>query len=147
MTIDGLANDGESGEGDDVRSSVEKVWGGSGPDTLIGSAARNALIGGAGNDTLNGGLGLDSLDGADGDDHLDGGRGEDTLIGGPGFDVLDGGFGEGPMRRRPGRRNHSKLRRLMIRRQKSWLTSALQKFLHVMDVHEILHSRVGLESG
>jgi Ca2+-binding RTX toxin-like protein len=94
VTIDGLANDGELGEGDDVRSNVEKVWGGSGSDALTGSPSNNALIGGAGSDTLNGGLGFDTLDGGDGYDQLDGGRGDDTLLGGLGFDILNGGFGE-----------------------------------------------------
>ena len=78
-SIDGQANDGEAGEGDNIATSVESIVGGSAGDTLTGSAANDVLIGGAGNDTLNGLGGDDTLDGGAGADHLDGGAGADTL--------------------------------------------------------------------
>jgi uncharacterized repeat protein (TIGR01451 family) len=68
VRIDGLANDGEAGEDDNVGTDVEDVVGGTGDDTLVGDAQANLL------------------DGADGDDLLDGGPGADTLIGGAGLD-------------------------------------------------------------
>jgi Ca2+-binding RTX toxin-like protein len=41
VLLDGTANDGESGEGDNVGTDVEDVFGGSGDDTLIGNAQAN----------------------------------------------------------------------------------------------------------
>jgi len=75
ISIDGVANDGAAGEGDNVGLDVENLTGGSAGDTLTGSAAANTLVGGPGTDTLNGG---------GGNDDLRGGPGADTLNGGPG---------------------------------------------------------------
>jgi Ca2+-binding RTX toxin-like protein len=88
VSIDDVANDGETGEAsefDNVTSDVENVDGGTGADTLTGSATANRLRGNAGADTLTG-LG--------GDDTLEGGTEGDTLTGGSGEDVLDGGAGD-----------------------------------------------------
>jgi Ca2+-binding RTX toxin-like protein len=81
ITLDDTANDGNPGEGDDVRSDVEEVWGGFGDDTITG---------GPGNDILTGGEGVDTLSGLGGDDTLDGWLGcqPDTLSGGTGDDKL-----------------------------------------------------------
>jgi Ca2+-binding RTX toxin-like protein len=68
VTLDNVADDGENGEGDDVRSSVQNVIGGSGSDSLTGSSGSNQLTGGSGNDTLDGGTGSDSLIGGAGTD-------------------------------------------------------------------------------
>ena len=84
VSLDGVANDGVAGEGDNVGVDVEDVTGTGKADTLTGSGAANELDGGAGNDTLSG------LGGADG---LTGGRGNDTLDGGAGIDALAGGGG------------------------------------------------------
>ena len=70
VSLDGLAGDGEAGEGDNVSPDVENVVGGSAGDSLTGSAADNVLQGGAGDDTLDGGAGVDSLAGQDGNDTL-----------------------------------------------------------------------------
>jgi Ca2+-binding RTX toxin-like protein len=80
IKIDGLANDGQAGEGDNVMPDVEHVIGGSGNDLIVGSALRNRLFGGRGNDTLMGGGGDDSLYGEAGVDLLDGGKGVNTLV-------------------------------------------------------------------
>jgi Ca2+-binding RTX toxin-like protein len=93
VTIDGVANDGEALEGDNVLANVERVTGSAFDDSLTGSDAHNRLTGGDGADTLNGGLGNDILTGGDGDDTLNGGGGSDTLNGGAGGDVLNGGAG------------------------------------------------------
>jgi Ca2+-binding RTX toxin-like protein len=85
VSLDGLANDGEAGEGDNVGVDVENVSGGSGDDTIIGSALPNRLIGGGGTDTIQGLGGDDVLDG----DHLDGGPGADTMSGFGQSDVVD----------------------------------------------------------
>jgi Ca2+-binding RTX toxin-like protein len=114
IDLDGTADDGESGEHDNVEPDVEDVTGGSDDDTLTGSGAANLLdgrdgndrIGGAagddlldgganssGSDTLNGGDGRDMLYGRAGDDSLGGDDGDDALAGGGGTDKLDGDNG------------------------------------------------------
>lgn len=67
----GVADDGEAGELDDVQADVEVVLGGKGNDILIGSAANETLEGGIGNDVLDGGLGGDVLIGGPGNDTVD----------------------------------------------------------------------------
>ena len=68
LTLDNVANDGETGEADDVQMDVENVDGGQAGDTIVGSALANALNGAGGNDDLDGGAGADSLVGGDGID-------------------------------------------------------------------------------
>ena len=53
----GGANDGVTGENDDVRRDVENVLGGSKGDTLVGSGKANRLDGRDGNDVIEGGRG------------------------------------------------------------------------------------------
>jgi Ca2+-binding RTX toxin-like protein len=102
VDLDGAADDGEPGEGDNVGTDVEGVVGGRGGDTLIGDARENLLIGQGGGDRLVGGGGLDFLEGGDdadvvsgggARDELTGGRGRDEVRGGAGRDQLDGGGG------------------------------------------------------
>ncbi len=52
VRLDDVANDGASGEGDNVRSDVENITGTAFADTLYGSGAANRLDGGGGDDTL-----------------------------------------------------------------------------------------------
>jgi Ca2+-binding RTX toxin-like protein len=93
VTLDGTADDGGDGEGDNVAADVEDVTGGSAADTLVGSAADNELVGGGGDDTISGG---------DGNDGLDGGAGRDTIDGGPGRDDMRGGAGADTIKTRDG---------------------------------------------
>jgi Ca2+-binding RTX toxin-like protein len=101
---DGLANDGQVGEGDNIAPDVERVTGGLANDTVGGGADADVLDGGPGDDTVDGfagddelhgdgGLsaGADNLSGGPGDDHIHGEAGADTLWGGPGADELLGG--------------------------------------------------------
>jgi hypothetical protein len=77
----GLADDGEIGEGDEV-VSVERVVGGEGRDTLRAireSASRFELFGGPGEDSLIGGAGGDLLDGGPGGDNLQSFGGNDVI--------------------------------------------------------------------
>ena len=85
-------------------SSVERVDGAGGNDTLDGSGATSRvrlygnggddmLIGGSANDVLNGGDGNDTLVGNGGNDNMTGGAGDDTFIGGAGSDTMSGGDG------------------------------------------------------
>jgi len=87
VRLDGAANDGASGEGDNVGIDVENVIGGGGADTLIGSAVANTILGGNGNDLLLGGSAKDRLFGGAGNDTLGGGAGADELSGGTGSDT------------------------------------------------------------
>jgi hypothetical protein len=94
ITIDNNANDGASGEGDNVKTDVENVLGGSGSDKITGSSANNVLKGNSGNDQLFGGVGNDVLEGGRGHDQLFGQDGADLLKGKDGEkDTLDGGAG------------------------------------------------------
>jgi Ca2+-binding RTX toxin-like protein len=90
---DGVANDGEPGEGDDVGPGIGAVTGGSGDDVLVAGAEPHALDGRAGNDHLVGGPRDDDLTGGPGDDVLLGASGDDQLLAGPGADVVRGGLG------------------------------------------------------
>jgi Ca2+-binding RTX toxin-like protein len=96
ITPDGTADDGSSGEGDNVQPDNEVLVGGSAGDTLIGSEAGETLDGGKGDDTIEGRGGDDTLRGGAGDEGADivrGGAGADSVGGGPGGDTLDGEAG------------------------------------------------------
>lgn len=96
VTLDGEANDGASGENDNVGPQVTVVVGGAGNDFLVGGYLNrgNIFEGGDGNDLLMGLEGADKLFGGGGSDVLDGGNGDDVLRGEDGIggnDTLDGG--------------------------------------------------------
>jgi Ca2+-binding RTX toxin-like protein len=97
VTLDGVANDGETAEGDNARADIENILGGGGNDQLTGNAANNTLQGGPGNDTLTGLAGTDQLGGEDGDDVLDGGADADQFRGGDGVDTADYSNANGPV--------------------------------------------------
>jgi hypothetical protein len=94
VSLNGTADDGGAGEGDNVGTDVEDVTTGGGNDNLTGNAADNELSGGSGADTIDGGGGNDGLHGGSGADTLDGGAGRDTLDGGAGADTLKSRDGE-----------------------------------------------------
>ena len=111
VDLDGVADDGAAGEGDNVLPDVEWVFGGragdllvgtggfnvligrGGGDTLVGGRGPDVLSGGPGNDTASGGPGGDLLTGEAGNDRLRAGAGRDVLVGGRGSDLLEGGAG------------------------------------------------------
>jgi len=118
VTDDGFANDGEAGEGDDVRAAVVNadlgvkvqfhVIGGRADDHLTGDIVEGGggddrietlwhAEGGDGNDVLSvvpgGSIVWAELIGGPGDDRITGGVGDDFLTGGPGADVVRGGPG------------------------------------------------------
>jgi Ca2+-binding RTX toxin-like protein len=91
LTIGDGADDGASGEGDDIQADIEQLDAGQGNDRLVGDAANNVLKGHAGDDVLTGGGGFDRLIGGDGDDRLDARDGDgDTLFCGNGIDTAMG---------------------------------------------------------
>ncbi len=100
VSLDGLANDGRPGEGDNV-VNVEKLdfhvnatfTGTDGPDVvsvLNVSEGASAISGLGGNDVIKGGDSPDAIDGGAGDDDLNGGNGNDVITGGPGKDQIVG---------------------------------------------------------
>ena len=94
VRLNGVADDGAAGEGDNVLGPVTGITGGSGNDDLQAGRHASGLFGGAGNDVLTG-----SPEG----DTINAGDGNDTVAGGDGNDHLDG---------RRGRRRHRRRRRL-----------------------------------
>jgi hypothetical protein len=93
VSLNGLADDGAPGEGDNVLGSITSIRGGSGDDVLDAGATVTSLIGEGGNDTLVGGPRADYLLAGAGDDTIAAGDGDDRLSGGAGADVLGGGPG------------------------------------------------------
>jgi uncharacterized delta-60 repeat protein len=89
LSIDNSANDGQTGEFDNISTDIETVIGGNGNDRITGSDATNALYGGPGNDVLIGKAGNDLLGGQDGNDTMDGGVGSDGFFGNTGIDTAD----------------------------------------------------------
>ncbi len=89
---DGAANDGATGEGDNVRPDNERIFGGSGDDRLYGTNDGGEIYGRAGNDWLFGGDNDDRLEGEDGNDRLEGGYRGDRMFGGNGLDTVDFGW-------------------------------------------------------
>ena len=89
---DGVSDDGEATEHDDVETD----------SGLVGGAGNDVLTGWTGTNVISGGAGDDILDGQQGDDTLDGGPGNDQLTGGAGLDVLDGGSDTDTLRARDG---------------------------------------------
>jgi Ca2+-binding RTX toxin-like protein len=79
VTIDGTADDGLALETDNVGTTVENVYGGSGADSITGSGADNELVGGAGIDSLNGGAGDDVIEGGGQADVIDCGTGDGDI--------------------------------------------------------------------
>lgn len=74
VTLDNLANDGQAGEGDNVHTDVEQIYGGSGSDRLVGDLVSNAPA-----ELIDGGPGNDFIVGGSGENHLYGGAGNDYM--------------------------------------------------------------------
>jgi Ca2+-binding RTX toxin-like protein len=77
-----------------VVTNIQNVFGGTGNDYLVGSAASNVIDGGAGDDTMSGLGGNDIMVGNYGADNMNGGAGIDILIGGY-VDFIVGSLQEG----------------------------------------------------
>jgi Ca2+-binding RTX toxin-like protein len=114
-TKDGVANDGQAGEGDNIGLDIERIAGGVANDTVGGGPDADVLDGGPGDDALNGfagddvlrgdgGLsaGADTLSGGLGNDLIQGDGGADTLSGEAGNDVVEGGTGADRLSGGPG---------------------------------------------
>jgi Ca2+-binding RTX toxin-like protein len=86
VSLDGVANDGEAGQKDNVEPSIPEVRGGEDNDTLIAGVPSVILDGEGGNDTIYGGPGGDTLIGGEGNDTIytkgPAGDGPDQIFGG-----------------------------------------------------------------
>jgi Ca2+-binding RTX toxin-like protein len=114
ITLDGVANDGETGENDSIAANCEnveswngadKIVGSSGPNRLSARDANDTLKGGGGNDRLYGGSGNDTLSGESGNDYLSGEAGDDTITGQSGTDTVYGGDGNDTINVKDGARD------------------------------------------
>ena len=97
ISIDGQANDGSSGEGDNVGSDIEEIVGTVHNDVFTGSAGPDNFAGGGGNDEIHGAGGNDDLYGGSNDDRVFGDAGNDKVQGASGADSVDGGAGTDQM--------------------------------------------------
>jgi Ca2+-binding RTX toxin-like protein len=89
VTLDGAADDGQAGEGDNVEPDVENISGSKFADILLGSALPNSISGLGGNDTLNPLGGADRAFGGDGDDRINVRDGvQDVVSGAAGSDTI-----------------------------------------------------------
>lgn len=96
VDLDGVADDGELGENENVGIDIEGIRGGAGNDTLIGNEGANTLEGGPGDDLLEAGFGADELIGGTGDDGADySGRASPVIVDLDGSAGDDGETGEG----------------------------------------------------
>jgi Ca2+-binding RTX toxin-like protein len=105
VTLDGVANDGLAGEGDNV-TNVESIQVNQ-PATLVagGDAVSfrvfqtgpgpSKLVGSDRADTLISYDYADTIDGKGGDDTIEAGFGDDTIVGGPGRDTINADAGSG----------------------------------------------------
>ena len=100
VSLDGVANDGRPGEGDNVtgieqikiNSSATLSAGAEAVDFEIPSnagVAPSKLVGSPQADRLKAAHGADEIDGGAGDDNLEGGYGNDTITGGAGRDTIN----------------------------------------------------------
>jgi hypothetical protein len=101
VTVNGVADDGRPGKGDDVRDLdalslfvPATVVGGEGDELLEvhapADSAGSTIDGRGGADTIRTGASRDVLTGGAGPDRVEGGFGNDTVTGGPGRDELFG---------------------------------------------------------
>lgn len=93
ITLDGLANDGAPGEGDNIAADFEQIEGTGANDVFTGSPGPDKFLGGGGNDEIHGAGGDDNLSGDGGDDRVFGEAGNDKVEGTNGADKVDGGPG------------------------------------------------------
>jgi Ca2+-binding RTX toxin-like protein len=112
---DGVANDGQASEGDDIGSDVERITGGVANDSIGGGPAADILDGGPGDDNVSGltgddelhgdgglGAGADTVSGGPGNDRIEGEGGADLVSGDAGNDALEGGTGADRLNGGPG---------------------------------------------
>ena len=93
IRLDGQANDGAPGEGDNIASDLETITGTNANDAFFGTEGRDNFSGNPGSDEIHGAGGDDELSGGSGDDRMFGDAGNDKVQGYEGSDTVDGGSG------------------------------------------------------
>jgi Ca2+-binding RTX toxin-like protein len=93
ISLDEVANDGSSGEADNVHNDIELIRATTHNDVLTGGPGNDRFEGYSGDDTIHGAGGDDDLDGGGGDDKVYGDAGNDKVQGLNGADTVDGGTG------------------------------------------------------
>ena len=93
ISIDETANDGSTGEADNIHNDIEQIRGTNQNDSFTGGPGVDAFEGWGGDDTMHGAAGDDYLDGGGANDTLYGDAGNDTIEGMNGADKIDGGAG------------------------------------------------------
>jgi len=89
VSLDNAANDGTSGERDNVHGDIEDVQTDAGDDTITAGPRDNLIYAGGGNDSITGGAGADELYGDTGDDTIDAVDGtRDVVYCGDGSDTV-----------------------------------------------------------
>jgi Ca2+-binding RTX toxin-like protein len=95
ITLDGVADDGETGVVDNIGADVEEASGGAGADRIVGNPSGNRLHGRGGNDSIVGGSAEDRVEGDEGDDTIDTRDGVyDSVDCGPGADTVYADLGD-----------------------------------------------------
>jgi Ca2+-binding RTX toxin-like protein len=95
VSLNGAADDGEAGEGDNTGGDVERFLGGRGDDSFTGDGDAEELIGGSGNDRLAPSGGADYVAAGDGDDTIGAQDGElDRIACGLGTDTVTADFAD-----------------------------------------------------
>ncbi|HKP89502.1 MAG TPA: calcium-binding protein [Thermoleophilaceae bacterium] len=94
ISLNDVADDGWAGEGDNVRTDVEEIRSGYGPDLLRGTNGSNVIRANGGEDTIYGYGDADLISAGSENDKVYGGDGNDQLLGGEGDDMVDGGAGD-----------------------------------------------------
>ena len=92
FSVDGVANDGEAGENDNILA-VEEFGAGNNADIITGTGGNDKVRSRGGDDDVTTKGGGDKVNAGDGADQVNGGGGNDVLNGGPGKDVIVGGKG------------------------------------------------------
>ncbi|MFA9271548.1 MAG: hypothetical protein ACEQSX_12465 [Baekduiaceae bacterium] len=87
-------DDGAPGEADEIRASIERLEGGTGADTLVGTYRRERLDGGAGADEIRGTTTFTPTFYGSAPDEMVGGAGNDTMRSGTASDYVNAGDGD-----------------------------------------------------
>ena len=100
LTLDGIADDGTTGEGDNAGADIEDASTGDGDDSVVGNALSNDIDSNRGDDSVDGRGGDDLIEGGEDRDAVTGGDGNDEVFGDEeddccdgAADVVDGGAG------------------------------------------------------
>jgi hypothetical protein len=89
ITLDGQADDGEAGEGDNAGADIEQGHGGAGGDRIAGNQFENVLHGNAGDDSITAGAAADGVFAGPGNDVVDvRDGGYDQVLCGEGLDTV-----------------------------------------------------------